>query len=64
MVSFMGSIFQYLVKNIPLFIKILFLKSRIIWMLLRKFKLEIMMNVQGLAFYILKILKENKTNIH
>ena len=41
----MGSVFQYLGKNIPLFIKILFLKSRIIWMLLRKIKLEIMMNM-------------------
>lgn len=50
MVSFMGSIFQYLGKNIPLFIKILFLKSRIIWMLLRKFKLEIMMNVRRFSF--------------
>lgn len=39
----MGSIFQYLGKNIPLFIKTL--KSRIIWMLLRKIKLEIMMNM-------------------
>jgi hypothetical protein len=42
-ITFMGSIFQFLGKNIPLFIKIL--KSRIIWMLLRKIKLEIMMNM-------------------
>lgn len=49
-ISFKGSIFQYLVKNIPLFIKILFLKSRIIWMLLRKIKLEIIMNVWRFSF--------------
>ena len=42
---FYGDIFQYLGKNIPLFIKILFLKRRIIWMLLRKNKLEILMNM-------------------
>ena len=39
----MESTFQFLGKIIPLFKKIL--KSRIIWMLLRKIKLEIMMNM-------------------
>lgn len=46
----MGELFQYLVKDIPLFIKKLFLKSRIIWLLLRKIKLEIIMNVLRFSF--------------
>ena len=47
---FYGEYFSIFREKYTVIYKNLFLKSRIIWMLLRKFKLEIMMNVRRFSF--------------